>query len=103
MNLKDMIRFDSLRYKATPRTVPEEVEYQALLERVVLGADGKSEFDTSLTEGEKKNIADMNKQMHDELCSKIAQRFFKDLALYGPAIGDTTMKIVAQIIKTLKP
>lgn len=98
MNLKDMLRFDTLRYKPK-RTIPEQVEYETLLERVIKGADGLSEFDTSPTEPEKR----MAREMHDELCSKIAERFFKDLALYGPQIGDTVMMIVLQVIKTLKP
>lgn len=97
MNLKEMIEFDTLRYKQE-RTAPEQVRYEELLERVILGVDGKSEFDTSLTVAEKQNL----KQQHDELCSRIAQRFFKDLAVYGPVIGDSVMKIVVQVIKTLK-
>lgn len=98
MNLAEMIEFDKLRYKQN-RTIPEQIRYEILEERVLLGKDGLSEFDTSLTEGEKKNLKDMQ----DELCSRIAQRFFKDLALYGPVIGDSVMKIVFQVIKTLKP
>lgn len=96
-----MIEFDTLRYKQE-RTVPEEVRYKELEERVIKGADGKSEFPTDMPEGEKENIKQLNKQMHEELCSRIAQRFFKDLALYGPYIGDTVMKIVIQVIKSLK-
>lgn len=98
MNLKEMIEFDTLRYKQT-RTVREQSRYDELEERVIIGADGVSEFDVTLTEGEKQT----RKTMHDELCSKIAQRFFKDLAVYGPEIGDNVMKIVADVIKTLKP
>ncbi len=102
MTLQEMIEFDTLRYKQT-RTVPEEVRYRELEERVIKGADGLSEFPTGTTEGETMGEAFANKALHDELCSKIAARFFKDLALYGPAVGNTVMQIVFQVIKTLKP
>lgn len=101
MTLAEMIEFDVLRYKQE-RTVREETRYKELEERVILGADGKSEFPTNMTAVEANNIKEVNRQMHDELCTRIAQRFFKDLAVYGPDISNNVMKIVIQIIKTLK-
>ena len=46
MNYTDIQRFDRLHHQKD-RTPLEEAEYRVLLERVVLGKDGKSEFDTA--------------------------------------------------------
>lgn len=51
MNAADVTRFDRLHFQKD-RTPLEEEEYQVLLERVVLGKDGKSEFPTGRTEME---------------------------------------------------
>lgn len=87
-----MIEFDTLRYKEN-KTPREHVRYQELLERVIKGADDLSEFPTDLTEGEKES--------QKMLCSSIAVRFFKDLAMYGPVISDAVIKIIISTLRAL--
>lgn len=82
------MQYDILKYKQT-RTVPEEVRFRELEKLVTECAESDSvtnptHYDTAL---------------HQELCSKIATRFFKDLALYGPDIANDVQNIVANILR----
>lgn len=97
MTLFELIRFDILRHKH-PRTIPEETLYRELLARVEIMTtreDCGEVFETV-------DYSDTDRVKHDALCSTIASRIFKDLALYGPKVSSDVMKIMIQILKTLK-
>lgn len=92
MNLVEMIRFDQLRYQSK-RTVPEQVEYDVLLERVKLGKDGISEFDTSATWAE----LEMRDAMQQQLCDNMVNRIKADLWVYGPRVAEMVINALIAI------
>ena len=94
MTLYELITFDCLKHKAH-RTMPEEVTYLALLKRVQSAANDGEDY----TVDDTPTITD--KEKHNELCSAIASRIFKDLALYGPRISGDVCNILYSVLKTL--
>lgn len=82
--MTDVYRFDRLHYQKS-RTPLEEEEYQVLLERVVLGKDGLSEFPTGKTEMEvamlKKDACDFYVQQTIDKLLKLTPQIAEAVAL----------------------
>lgn len=92
MTLQEMVRFDTLRYQQE-RTIPEQVEYEKLLERVVKGKDGKSEFPTDYTWAE----LEMRDAMQQQLCDNMVNRIKADLCVYGPRVAEMVINALIAI------
>ena len=88
MNAADVARFDELHTKRQLSGLhpDSEVEYQALLERVILGKDGKSEFDTAA------DSTGIFAQQARELACKEAVEFAQQFALkFGRAVAEVAL------------
>ena len=98
MTLLEMLRFDYLRYNQK-RTIPEQVEYDTMLERVIKGKDGLSEFDTSLTAGEIEGIRQNEQIARHQLCASIVTRLKADCYVYGPKVAETLLPMIIAALK----
>lgn len=92
MNAADVKRFDELHTRKRNGEVldhPTEVEYQVLLERVVLGKDGKSEFPTEPTEI-------MAALQRKQFCEAKAREIFAEVVKYGPEVIAALIRMLAK-------
>jgi hypothetical protein len=92
MNAQDVERFDFLHSQKKAGIVLDhatEVEFQVLLERVVLGKDGKSEFPTSDTE----ILAAMKRKA---FCDDIAAKLFQEALKHGPEVIAALARMIAR-------
>lgn len=97
MNATDVARFDDLHQRRERLSLPEQEEYLVLLERVVKGKDGLSEFPTEPTE--------VTKKMERELaalqaCSEIAEGLIDVVLKAGPTIA---LQVAAGVTSRLGP
>jgi uncharacterized NAD-dependent epimerase/dehydratase family protein len=92
VNAQDVERFDFLHSQKKAGIVldhPTEVEFQVLLERVVLGKDGKSEFPTTDTE----IVAVMRRKGY---CDDIAAKLFQEALKHGPEVLAALARLLAR-------
>lgn len=94
MNMNDVLRFDELhlrRSKGEKFDAATEIEYGVLLERVVPGKDGQSEFPL----GDTKLVADWKKAERQRAC---AEEIFKEIKKQAIAHGPELLALLKALL-----
>lgn len=94
MNMTDIVRFDRLHYQKD-RTEVEEAEYRVLLERVILGEDGKSEFDTAHD-----STGEFGRLARKMACEEKVKQLVAEVMKFGVEVGKgVLLGLAAALVK----